>query len=160
VIATPAPTKSPVAASCGLCVEDNSISCSTNADCPLVPSEGTCTSPGGAETDGSPCLSNDDCLPNTGKQFSRGKCNNVGTVNSECDPNLCPPTNAPTKSVSVSEGLNADYFRYKCALSLRRPARARARGACTEHERYSSSLRVALPINLLGLRCLPLQTHR
>lgn len=105
---TPSPTNQPVDASCGLCVQDTSTSCTSNADCPEVPSGGTCTQ-GTFLPIGSSCTTNGDCgRADGGKPSNRGVCQ-VETAPGECDPNLCPPTksptplptNAPTNSVSV-----------------------------------------------------------
>ena len=103
---TPSPTNQPVDASCGLCVQDTSISCTSNADCPEVPSGGSCTQ--GNVAIGTSCTTNGDCGPTSGKPSDRGVCQ-VGMAPGECDPNLCPPTksptplptNAPTNPVSV-----------------------------------------------------------
>ena len=108
---TPPPTNPPVSASCGLCVEDTSISCDSNADCPLVPSPGSCSAPSPQPTNGDSCTSDEQCLPNSGKPTKRGTCDSGGMVNSVCDPNLCPPTGAPTNvpSNAPTEVVSADY---------------------------------------------------
>jgi len=96
VDSTPPPTSPPVSASCGLCVEDPTISCNSNAECPVVPSSGTCIAPSPQPTNGANCASDDECLPSNGKPQNRGTCGSGGTVETLCDPNLCPPTGEPT----------------------------------------------------------------
>ena len=97
---TPLPTSPPVSASCGLCVEDNSIKCTINADCPTVPSPspGTCASPNGAPTDDNECVGDGQCEPSKGNPANRGTCvvGDPVLVETECDLTLCPLTNAPT----------------------------------------------------------------
>eukprot|EP00984_Skeletonema_dohrnii_P004238 scaffold1495_cov202-Skeletonema_dohrnii-CCMP3373.AAC.3 len=95
VDSTPNPTSPPVSASCGLCVADPTISCNSDAECPVVPSPGTCIAPSPQPTNGAECTVDDECLPSKGKPGDRGSCD-TGTVETLCDPNLCPPTGEPT----------------------------------------------------------------
>ena len=91
------PTDAPVVAqNCGLCEENISISCESNADCPTIPLPGTCSAPTPQPTWPPECTNDNQCEPNNGKQSRRGVCNSGGMGLSICNPDLCPPTQNPT----------------------------------------------------------------